>query len=425
MLEKILRIYKKTPLVTLIMLALLLGAIVGSCVGPSIVILEPLGELMLKLFKMVVLPLIFTAIVVGIGGNSIKKTGRVALKILPYYFITTMIAATIACILSLTFKPGIEMNVQGNLSTLSVSSVSMPSFSDFIIGLIPENIVSSFSNNEYLKVVVFAVIFGFSLSALKDSDIKEVRESIEVVYKGCRGIEEVMLFLVRLILYFTPFGVFALIAVSFSENSFETLKTAAKLVGIIYFAYAIHLIVIYPSILVLFGKINPISFYKKIREAMIMAFSTRSSSSTLPVSLQVAEENLGVSKNVFSFTLPLGSQINLDGESIYQIVAVFMVAYASGISFKWTQIILLVIIVTFGGSGTAGIAGSGPVILMGIMGMIGLDISSGTSGANVYAIILGLDVILDMGRTMLNVTGDMVGTCIVAKSENELDLSKW
>lgn len=155
-----------------------------------------------------------------------------------------------------------------------------------------------------------------------------------------------------------------------------------------------------------------------------MAFSTRSSASTLPVSIRTAEEKMGVPRSIAGFTLPLGSQINLDGEAYYQVIAVFTVAFASGIELSIPQMVLLVFAVTVASTGTAGVAGSGPILLMAAMGMVGLDVSSGI-GASVYALILGIDVILDMGRTTVNVTGDIAGTCIVAKSEGAMDTSKW
>ncbi len=417
--------YFDISLVTRILVALIGGALAGIFIGPGVSVIAPLGDLMMKLLQMIVLPLIFFAIVMGVGAMPISKTGRVAGKILLFYVFTTVLAATFSAIIANIFKPGLGMA----LSTAAAGGVEngtlkTPPISDFILGMIPNNVAAAFADGNYLRVLVFALFFGFAISSLRDSKDDRIREAVLTVYRLCEGGAEVMFAITKAVLQFTPFGVFALIAIVFAEEGVAFLGSAVTIIALTYLGYVIQLVVVYGTALS-FARLNPFTFFSKAKDVMLMAFSTRSSSSTLPLSIKTAEDKMGVPRSVGGFTLPLGSQINLDGEAHYQVIAVFTVAFASGLQLSFWQQVLLVFVVTIGGTGTAGIAGSGPVILLGVMGMLGLDVSSGSIGGAVFALILGIDVILDMGRTTVNVTGDMVGTCIVAKSEKLMDMTKW
>lgn len=379
--------------------------------------------MMVKLLKMIVLPLIFFAIVMGVGAMPIQKTGRVAAKIFVYYMCTTVFAASAATIIANIFKPGQNMVFTETVENTTNAGLQTPAVSEFLLGMVPDNIVAAFAGDSYLQVLIFSVIFGFAISALRDSSDDRIREAVLTVYRFCEGGAEIMFCITKGVLEYTPIGVFALISITFAEQGLGFLSAAAVVIGLCYLGYLFQLIFVYGAALS-FAKLNPITFFKKARGVMLMAFSTRSSASTLPVSIRTAEEQMGVPRSICGFTLPLGSQINLDGEAYYQVIAVFTVAFASGIELSIPQMVLLVFAVTIASTGTAGVAGSGPILLMAAMGMVGLDVSSGI-GASVYALILGIDVILDMGRTTVNVTGDIAGTCIVAKSEGAMDTSKW
>lgn len=416
--------YFNIPLVTRILVAFVAGAAAGLVIGPDVAVLEPLGSLMMKLLQMIVLPLIFFAIVMGVGAMPIKKTGRMAGKIMIYYFGTTVFAATAAAVIANVFKPGRSMVFAEAAEAAGESALETPAISEFLLGMIPNNVVAAFANASYLQVLVFSVFFGFAISALRESEDNRIREAVVTVYRFCEGGAEIMFMITKAVLQYTPIGIFALISITFAEQGIGFISSAAIVIGLCYLGYVFQAVVVYGSALSFF-KINPLKFFAKARDVMMMAFSTRSSASTLPVSIRTAEEVMGIPRNVAGFTLPLGSQINLDGEAYYQVIAVFTVAFASGISLSLPQMILLVFAVTIASTGTAGVAGSGPILLMAAMNMVGLDISAGSIGAAVYALILGIDVILDMGRTTVNVTGDLAGTCIVAKSENLMDLSKW
>jgi len=414
--------YFGTPLVWRILVGLILGAIVGLIVGPEIAVIEPLGTLMLKLLKMIILPLIFSAIVTGIGSMPAAKIGRVAGKILLYYVTTTIFAATLGLVFAHIFKPGLGLTISGTSG--QGAAVQTPSISSVLLNMVPDNVAASFANGAYLQVLVFAVIFGIAISFLRDSKDDTIKDAVLTVYKFCRGTAELMFRITKGILEYSPIGVFALIAVLFAEEGTKVIGSVAMLLLTCYIGYIVHIFIVYGGLLTIF-KLSFWKFITRAKDATLMAFATRSSSATLPVTLRVAEENLGVSRNIGSFTLPLGSQINLDGEAYYQIISVFFVAFAAGIHLTPIQQLLVILVVTIGTMGTAGIAGSGPVVLLAVMNMVGLKVEPGTVVAGAFALILGIDVLLDMGRTATNVTGDMVGTCIVAKSEGMLDIEKW
>lgn len=422
--KKVFNWYLNISLVVRILVALVAGAIIGLLVGPSIAVIEILGSLMMRLLQMIVLPLIFFAIVMGVGAMPISKTGRAAGKIMVYYVFTTICAASMATLIANIFKPGLGMSFGTADSGVGVASMDTPAISDFILNMIPSNIVHSFAEGSYLQVLVFSVFFGFAISVLRDNKDEKIRNSVLAMYGFCEGGAEIMFAMTKAVLEFTPIGVFALISVTFANEGLGFLGSAASIIGCTYLGYAFQICVVY-TIALMFVKINPLQFFSKARGVMLMAFSTRSSSSTLPLSMKTSEESMGIPKNIGGFTLPLGSQINLDGEAFYQVIAVFTIAFASGLQLTLMQQIMLVFVVTIGGTGTAGIAGSGPVILLGVIGMLGLDVSAGSVGGAVFAVVLGIDVILDMGRTMTNVTGDLTGTCVVAKSEGLMDMTKW
>ncbi len=421
---KILGWWTGIPLVWRILTALVLGAIVGLVVGPSVGILSPLGDLMIKLLKMIILPLIFFAIVMGVGSMPASKVGKIAGKILLYYFTTTLIAAIFGLVLANVFKPGLGLSLSTTSTAVESVAITNPKISEILLNMVPSNVFASFADGSYLQVLVFALFFGLAISFLRDSKKQNVRDAIDTVYSACEGGAEIMFAITNGILEYTPIGVFALIAIVFAEQGTKFITSIAAVIILCYVGYIIQMVVVYGGALAL-NKISPVKFFARAKDATLMAFATRSSGATLPVTLSVAEEKLGVDRSVGAFTLPLGSQINLDGEAYYQIIAVFTAAFAAGIHLSLAEQLVVVMVVTVGTMGTAGIAGAGPVILLAVMGMVGLKVESGTAVGAVFALILGVDVILDMGRTAVNVTGDLAGTVIVAKSEGLLDLTKW
>ncbi len=416
--------YFDTPLVWRILIALILGAIIGLIVGPKIAVIEPLGTLMLRLLKMVILPLIFFSIVMGVGGTPASKMGRIAGKILVYYIITTICAAAFGVALAHIIKPGLGANLTNVSAATEDIKIETPSISDTLLNIVPDNAVAAFAEGSYLQVLIFALFFGLAISFLRDSKDDRIREAVTTVYRCCEGGSEIMFTITQAILEYTPVGVFALISVVFAQEGIQVMGSLGKLILACYIGYLFQIFVVY-AILLSGSKLDFRKFFKNAKNVILMGFASRSSNAVLPLSLKTAEEKLGVSRTVSGFTLPLGSQINMDGEAYYQILSVFFIANATGLQLTPAQQFLMVLAVTLGSIGTAGIAGAGPVVLLAVMDMVGLKAETGSAVAAAFALILGIDVILDMGRTAANVTGDLVGTCIVAKSEKLMDLEKW
>ncbi len=415
--------YFDTPIVWRVLIALVLGAIVGLVVGPSITVLEPFGTLMIKLLQLVVLPMIFFSIVVGVGGTPASKLGRIAGKIMTYYIVTTIFAATFGLILGHVFDPGLGANLTGTAGA-EIAASEAPPVSEVLLNMVPSNAIAAFAQGEYLQVLIFATLVGLAVSFLSDSEDEKVRNAVLNVLDVCRGGSEIMFKITHGVLQYTPIGVFALISAIFATEGFAVIGELGKLILVCYLGYAIQIFVVYTGLLKAF-RLSPKTFFGKAKDFMLMAFATRSSNAVLPVSLTVAEEEMGVSRTVSGFTLPLGAQVNMDGEAYYQILSVMFVANAIGVTLSPGQQLMMILAVTIGSIGTAGIAGSGPVVLLAVMDMVGLSATPGSAAAAAFALILGIDVILDMGRTTANVTGDMVGTCIVGKTENLMDHSKW
>ncbi len=419
-------IYTGIPLVYRVLTALVLGVIAGLVFGPKIEVVEPLGALMLRLLQMVVLPLIFFSIVTGVGGTPASKLGRIAGKIMAFYIGTKIFSTSFAIIIAKVMKPGAGITLSGANGAASVvgEGIAAPPISQIFLEIIPNNVVAAFVEGSFLQVLMFAVFFGLAISFLKDSKDERVRQTVNTVYDFCEGASEIIFKITQSVLEYTPIGVFALIALVFAQDGLAVLGPLGKLVIACYIGYIFQLTVVYSTFLKL-GGLSPKVFFSKAKDITLMGFATRSSNSVLPLSLKVSEEDLGISNVVGGFTLPLGAQINMDGEAYYQILSVFFIANAIGLNLTFSDQILMILVVTLGSIGTAGVSGAGPVVLLAVLEMVGIDMSAGTPAAAAFALILGIDVILDMGRTAINVTGDLVGTAIVANSENMIDKSKW
>jgi len=226
------------------------------------------------------------------------------------------------------------------------------------------------------------------------------------------------------VVQYAPIGVFALIAVVFAKQGAKVVGPLGVVTMACFLGYIIHLLIVYGGLLSL-SRLNYITFLKGAKEAMVTAFVTRSSSGTLPVTMTCADDNLGVSKNVYSFTLPLGATINMDGTAIYQGVCALFIGFAVGLPLSLPQQLTVILTAVLASIGTAGVPGAGAIMLLLVLTSVGLPIEQGSPVAAAYAMILGIDAILDMGRTCINVTGDLTGTVIVAKSEKLLNLNKW
>ena len=416
---------KKIGITTKILVCLVIGIIVGLIInltgfsGTAIAkkwliggAFTLLGEVFMRAIKMLVVPLVFFSIASGTGSIAdIKKIGRMGTKTLSFYLSTTAIACTLAMTLAFIINPGKGVNV----SAMSSSQVSLGEPTPIVkvlYQIIPSNPIEAMAQGNMLQVIFFAILVGIVLAIIKKNMAGKIKAVNDLIEAG----NELMLEMVMIIMkIFAPLGVFGLVAKSFSELGFDIMVPLLKYMIGVTLALTIHVTITYPSLLVLFGKLNPLTFFRKWYPAMIVGFSTSSSNASLPFSLEVAEERLGVKKEIAGFTLPLGATINMDGTSIMQGVATVFIAQLVGVDLNLTQILTVVLTATLASIGTAGIPGVGLIMLSMVLQAVGLPLDH-------IGLIMGIDRILDMLRTTVNITGDAVCTCIVAKTENEIDL---
>jgi Na+/H+-dicarboxylate symporter len=414
--------YFKSNLLWRILIGLILGAIVGLIAGPGIAWINPLGDLFVRLLKMIVMPVVFFTLVVGAASISPARLGRVGVKIIVFYLLTSAFAVAIGLISANIFKPGMGLSLGAGVA--AGKELVQPSLINTLLNIIPKNPFGALAGGAVLPTIFFAIMFGIGLSYLKISKDERIRRAGELVFNFFDGAAEVMYLVVRWVLQYAPIGVFALIAVVFGKQGAKAFGPLGIVTLAVYLAFIVHLLLVYGGLLAIF-KLGLIPFLKGAKEAIITAFVTRSSSGTLPVTMRCAEENLGVSRNIFSFTLPLGATINMDGTAIYQGVCALFIGFAIGMPLSFGQQMTVIVTAVLASIGAAGVPGAGAIMLLMVLNSVGLPVEAGTPVAAAYAMILGIDALLDMGRTALNVTGDMTGTAIIAKTENALDQKKW
>jgi Na+/H+-dicarboxylate symporter len=409
--------YFKSNLLMRILVGLILGAIVGLIVGPGIAVISPLGAIFVRLLKMIVMPVIFTTLVVGAASISPARLGRVGVKIVVFYMLTSAAAVAIGLLFGNLFNPGLGLELAG--ANAAGRELVAPSLSDTLLNIIPTNPIGSLSSGAVLQVIFFAVVFGIGVSFLQISDEERLKKAGQTLLEVFEGAAEVMYKVVGWVLQYAPIGVFALIAEVFGKQGAAAFGPLFIVTLTVYLALIVHLVLVYGGILSGF-KVKYLRFLAGARAASITAFVTRSSSGTLPVTLNAADE-MGIKREVSSFTLPLGATINMDGTAIYLGVCAMFVANAIGMPLNFNQQLTVILTAVLASIGTAGVPGAGAIMLLMVLNSVGLPVVEGTPVAMAYAMILGIDALLDMGRTGLNVTGDLAGTLLVAKSENELD----
>ncbi len=421
---KIVRWYFRANLLLRILAGLILGAIAGWVFGPGIEWVSPFGDIFVRLLKMIVVPVVMFTIIVGAASVHPARLGRVGVKALGIYMITTAFAVALGLIFGNLFQPGKGMQLAAAAGTGLKKTMKTPSLVDTLINIVPVNPFSAMASGNILPIIFCCLLFGIGVAYLRESDDERIRNSANTVFNFFDGGAEIMYLVVNWILEYAPIGVFALIAVVFAKQGAEALGPLGVTTGAVYLAMLSHMLLVYGGGLALFN-VNPVKFFKKVREATVTAFVTRSSGGTLPVSMEVAEKEMGISKGVYSFSLPLGATINMDGTAIYQGVCAIFIGFAIGAPLTFSQQMTVIATAVLASIGTAGVPGAGAIMLMMVLNSVGLSVEPGTPVAMAYAMIFGIDAILDMGRTATNVTGDLAVTCIVAKTEQEMDLDLW
>lgn len=419
-----LKLYFKTNLLIRILLGLILGCIFGLIFHGNktlINFIDPFGVVFIRLLKMLIVPIIGCSLIIGTSSIHPSSLGRVGLKSLAFYFLTSLCAVTIGLICGNLSGVGNGLKLSSTKAITLVDAKSN-SFSEILLNIVPTNPFQAIGNAQILPIIFFCVCFGIALSFIKDSQNEEIRKSADIVYKFFDGCANIMYLIVKWIMEYAPIGVFALLFKVFAQNESKVLIDLLGVVFVLYFGFLLQIVLVYALLCALI-KINPIEFFKRIYPVMLTAFVTRSSNGTLPLSMKTAEEHLGVSKGIYSFVLPVGATINMNGTALYQGVAALFITNACGISLNIDQYFTIILTSILAAVGTAGIPGAGVMMLLLTLESIGVDVKGNVAIA--YGMILGIDAILDMGRTAMNVGGDMVACFWIAKSEKEVDNKKW
>ena len=371
-------------------------------------IFTTLATLFIILLKMIVLPLIFVSLISGIVSiNDTSALGRIALKTLSLYILTTVIAITLALLAStLVGYDQQNLNLQGNPALNS----AIPESQNFILTFFPENFFASLADGNVIHVLVFAIFLGTAASLVKD----EIKVYIGLI----DDLNKILNKLVLLIIKLTPIAVFCLLAKTFATQGIDVFIPLAKYFFLVIVVLLLHFSITYSLLLQLFASLNLKKFYTKIKSILIFTFSTASSNASIPFTMNAVINKFGVKKSVASFSIPLGATINMDGTAIMQGCATYFLATFYGIDLSFNDYIAVIITATLASIGTAGIPSAGILMLSIILTEIGIPLEGIT-------LLLGVDRLLDMIRTSVNVTGDTCITCIVAKSENLLDIKQY
>ena len=389
-----------------ILIGMIAGIIVGAILGPSAEILKPIGTLFINAIKMLIVPLVFCSLVVGVTAmQDSSKMGRMGLKSIVIYLLSTAVAITIGLGLGAILTPGAGLNMTADANAAAVAKEA-PSLVTTVISLIPKNPIEALAGGKILQIIVFALGLGIALNL--------IGEKGEPAIKIFNSLAEAMFKLTELVMSFAPYGIFALMAWVAGKYGIDVLLPLFKVIGAVYLGCIVHVLVVYSGAISMIAGLSPVKYLKGIVNAQMMAFSSTSSSGTLPVSIRCAREKLGVSKGTASFVLPLGATINMDGTALYQGVAALFVAQAFGIDLSTGDYLTIIATATLASIGTAGVPGAGLIMLSLVLTTVGLPMEG-------LAIIAGIDRILDMARTSVNVSGDLMVSVLVAKSENELD----
>ena len=362
------------------------------------------GKLFVASLKMLVAPLVFVSLICGVtslkGGQNI---GVMGIKTMGLYLVTTAVAISLAIMVAVMVGPGEGANLE---STSEFNVKESKSLVDVFSSLLPSNPIMALAEGNMLQVIVFAILLGIALNHCGDHG-KRIANQFE-------DWNEVIMKLLTILMNFAPYGIFCLLVKLFADEGLNQIGTLIAYFGCVVGVLLLQAFLVYPSLLVFLARLDPIKFLFKMRSAQLLAFGTASSSATMPVTLKTAEEKLGVNNSIASFTVPLGATINMDGTAIMQGVATVFIAQAFNVDIGITGYLTVILMATLASIGTAGVPGVGLITLSMVLTQVNLPVEG-------IGLIIGVDRLLDMMRTAVNVTGDATVTCIVAKSEGELN----
>lgn len=409
---------KKLGLTTIIFISMILGGIVGiilhyfipdSSIKNDFIIngiFYVVGNGFLRAMQMLVVPLVFCSLVCGsMSIGDTKSLGKVGVKTILFYLATTALAITVAICIAKIINPGIGLDMS-SIESSDVTIAEAPNLSKTLLEIIPKNPIQALAQGEMLQIIFFAIIVGIILAKLGDK--------VEIVSNFFSQFNDIMMEMTMIVMKFAPFGVFCLISKTFTEIGFDAFGHMIKYMLSVFIALGVQCFVVYMILLKFFTGLNPITFIKKFLPVMGFAFSTATSNATVPMSIDTLQKKMGVSKKISSFTIPLGATINMDGTAIMQGVAVIFASQAFNIPLTLNDYLIVIATATLASIGTAGVPSVGLITLSMVFASVGLPVEA-------IAFIMGIDRILDMTRTAVNITGDAVCTTIVAVQNKSFD----
>jgi Na+/H+-dicarboxylate symporter len=414
-----------------IFLGLVLGVAVGAAVnvaglggapawtGGVLPVLNFVGNAFVRLITMIVIPLVVASLMLGVASlGDIRALGRIGGKTIGYYLVTTAIAITIGLTLALIVRPGsritpasrdaLAQQFAAEAGQQVAIAAAKPGVSEVLLGIIPSNPIAAAAQGNLLPLIVFVLIFGAAVTLV-------VPERRDAILNFFGGVNDASMVVIDWVMKLAPYAVFALIASVISRFGVDVLKSLVIYALVVVFGLALHAFGTYGVLVTVLARLNPLDFFRRIRAVPLIAFSTSSSNATLPVTIETAEEELGVSNGVASFVLPLGATINMDGTALYQGVATVFISQVYGVDLGPGALLTIVLTATLASVGTAGVPSAGIITLILVLQSVGLAAQAGAG----IALILGVDRILDMLRTVVNVTGDLSAAAVVARSEGE------
>lgn len=414
-------------LYTKIGIGLITGVVLGAVANFADVVwlqgllqrLEPIGTVFIRLIMMIVIPLVVASLILGTASlGDIGKLGRLGGKTVLFYLSTTAVAVTIGLLISNVVRPGsridpttrdaIAATFEGDAASRLQLAEERPSVGETLLNMIPTNPFRAATQGELLPLILFSILFGAALSLV-------AQDRRDTVLNFFAGINDAVMVMIDWIMKLAPYAVFALVGAVVSRFGLDLLRSLAVYTLVVASGLLIHVLVTYMTLVKVLGKLNPLDFARRIGEVPLVAFSTSSSSATLPVTMEVAQEKVGVSRETSSFVLPLGATINMDGTALYQAVAVMFIAQIYGFPLGVAEQLTIVLTATLASIGAAGVPSAGIITLILVLQSVGL----GSQAQTGIALILGVDRILDMLRTAVNVTGDLTAATVIARSEGE------
>jgi proton glutamate symport protein len=408
---------------TKILIGLVLGALLGP-VMPEIngvstaVMLEPFGQAFIRLLIMIVIPLVMASLIIGTASlGDLKKLGRIGIKTVGYYLVATALAVSLGLVVGTALAPGSNLDEDVKTELLSeyggtnqaglAELQEAPGLQELLFNIIPRNPFAAMANMDMLQIIFFALFLGIALTVLSEERRKPLVDVLE-------SVNDAMVVMVEMIMKIAPYGVFILIAAVAGRFGYGVLLSLLQYVLVTIGCMVLFTVTFYPITLRMSGM-SPVMFFKRFYEVIVFAFSTSSSNAALPINLRISEEDLGVSRSVASFVLPLGATVNMNGTAIYQGVSTVFIAQVYGIQLGVLELVTVVITATLASIGAAGVPGIGFITLTIVLTALGIPLEG-------LAMILGVERILDMTRTAVNVTGDSSAAVWVAHTEGELNI---